>query len=84
MVKLAIANSRMKDFFDVHVPASMREFDGALLSKAVTRTFKRRGTAIPDDVFALSDEFYADRKTGAGAPDDFLAVGALLREFFSP
>jgi hypothetical protein len=73
----------------------MREFDGALLSKAVARTFKRRRTAIPDEVFALSDEFSADRqkqsqwraflrKTGAVAPDDFLAVGALLRKFLLP
>lgn len=95
MVKLGIANSRMKDFFDVHVLASMREFDGALHSKAVTRTFKRRRTAIPDELFALSDEFYADRqkqsqwraflrKTGAAAPDDFLAVGTFLREFLLP
>src|SRR6185436_6475834 len=62
MVKLGIANSRMKDFFDVYVLASVCEFERELLSKAVSRTFKRRQTAIPDDAFALSEDFYDDRQ----------------------
>jgi hypothetical protein len=95
MVKLGIANSRMKDFFDVYVLASMREFDGELLSRAVNRTFRRRKTPIPEDAFALSDAFYDDRqkqsqwraflrKAGIRAPEDFRAVGALLRAFLVP
>ncbi|HEX8411250.1 MAG TPA: nucleotidyl transferase AbiEii/AbiGii toxin family protein [Thermoanaerobaculia bacterium] len=95
MVKLGIANSRMKDFFDVYMLASVREFDQRLLSDAVSRTFKRRKTAIPEEAFALSDDFYADRqkqtqwrafvrKTGVDAPEDFGVVGALLRQFLIP
>jgi predicted nucleotidyltransferase component of viral defense system len=60
MVKLGIANSRMKDFFDVYLLSSAYEFDRELLAKAVSRTFKRRKTAIPEAPFALSDDFYAD------------------------
>ncbi|MEA2463625.1 MAG: hypothetical protein QOJ98_1372 [Acidobacteriota bacterium] len=95
MVKLGIANSRMKDFFDVYMLASMREFDGELLSKAVSRTFRRRKTAIPEEAFALSEDFYDDRpkqaqwraflrKTSVRAPEDFHAVGSLLRSFLVP
>jgi len=95
MVKLGIANSRMKDFFDVYLLASMREFDGELLSKAVSRTFNRRKTAIPEHAFALSDDFYHDgqkqtqwraflRKTRIRAPADFHAVGTILRAFLVP
>jgi predicted nucleotidyltransferase component of viral defense system len=95
MVKLGIANSRMKDFFDVYVLASRREFDEGLLSKAVNRTFKRRRTAIPKEAFALSEDFYEDRgkqklwraflrKSGVSAPDDFTAVGKVLRTFLTP
>lgn len=95
MVKLGIANGRMKDFFDVWVLASMRDFDGELLAKAVSRTFRRRKTAIPEDAFALSEDFYDDRqkqtqwraflrKTSVRAPEDFHLVGALLRAFLVP
>jgi len=48
MVVLGDRNSRIKDFFDVHHPASRFEFDRATLAEAVRRTFERRGTPIPD------------------------------------
>jgi hypothetical protein len=44
MVQLGIANSRMKDFFDMRFLAGSFEFDGALLTMAIAATFKRRGT----------------------------------------
>lgn len=47
MVKLGIANSRMKDFHDLRSLAALFAFDGKTLSEAVRRTFERRGTAIP-------------------------------------
>lgn len=95
MVRLGIANSRMKDFFDVYVLARTHEFDEALLAKAVARTFARRRTAIPNDPFALTAEFYADArkqaqwraflaKSGMKAPAAFTEVGDVLRSFFSP
>lgn len=95
MVKLGIANSRMKDFFDVWLLASTQEFDEDLLARAVRRTFDRRRTAIPEEAFALSEAFYADsqkqilwsaflRKNGLDAPADFSVVGNLLRIFLVP
>jgi predicted nucleotidyltransferase component of viral defense system len=95
MVKLGIANSRMKDFYDVYVLATRHEFNEELLAKAVSRTFKRRKTAIPVEAFALTDAFYADRqkqtqwraflrKTRLEAPQDFQVVGAVLQAFLLP
>jgi predicted nucleotidyltransferase component of viral defense system len=95
MVKLGIANSRMKDFLDVYVLARGREFEEALLAKAVARTFDRRRTVIPEKPFALTAEFYADRgkqsqwrafltKSGVDAPDAFNEVGNVLRAFLAP
>ncbi len=95
MVKLGIANSRMKDFFDVYVLARGREFEEELLTKAVIRTFERRKTAIPEEPFALTEELYADRvkqaqwraflaKSGVDAPGAFEDIGDVLRKFLSP
>jgi predicted nucleotidyltransferase component of viral defense system len=61
MVKLGIANSRMKDFYDLWVLARHFEFEGALLGRAIKATFERRGTALPTEApLALSDEFSGD------------------------
>jgi hypothetical protein len=47
MVALGMANSRMKDFFDVYVLSRIMPFDGDALVEAVRATFNRRRTAIP-------------------------------------
>jgi len=47
MVKLGLANTRMKDFYDVLVMARTFPFDGDTLRRAITATFARRGTAVP-------------------------------------
>ncbi len=61
MVKLGIANSRMKDFYDIHVLARLFPFDGPLLRRAIQTTFDRRRTAVPEDTpLALTDEFAND------------------------
>jgi hypothetical protein len=47
MVVLGIANSGMKDFSDLWVLARTFDFDGAVLSRAIARTFARRRTPAP-------------------------------------
>jgi hypothetical protein len=47
MVVLGIANSRMKDFFDLDRIARSSELDGNTLVAAVRATFARRGTPLP-------------------------------------
>lgn len=63
LVWLGIANSRMKDYFDLWILSRHTDFDGALLCKAIHATFERRRTPLPDGVpFGLSDEFAQDRQ----------------------
>lgn len=50
MVVLGLANSRMRDFFDVHALASARTFDGAALAEAIAATFARRKTEVPREL----------------------------------
>lgn len=61
IVSLGIANSRMKDFFDLWVLTRHSELDSAILRRAITATFARRATALPTTTpIGLSDEFSAD------------------------
>ena len=46
MVMLGIANSRMKDFYDLQILARQFEFQGAVLSQAMQATFGRRHTPV--------------------------------------
>jgi len=63
MVFLGIANSRMKDFFDIRMLNNSFEFDGAILCKAIRSTFERRQTEIPKDMpLAFSREFAEDNR----------------------
>lgn len=47
MIKLGLANSRLKDYYDVWALLATRELDQARLASAVDATFKRRGTDLP-------------------------------------
>ena len=49
MVKLGVANSRMKDYYDIWALSREFDFDGAQLSDAIRATFRRRKTALPAD-----------------------------------
>jgi predicted nucleotidyltransferase component of viral defense system len=61
MVKLGLANSRMKDFYDLIVLSRRFGFDGQRLCDAITATFKRRGTPLPAEVpVALTPTFSED------------------------
>jgi hypothetical protein len=97
MVVLGIANSRMKDFFDVWMLASVFDFAGTRLSQAIGTTFERRKTELPiNPPLALTEEFYKDagkqiqwtaflRKGRLKIQEkDFGEVVSLLREFLMP
>ena len=61
IVSLGMANSRMKDYFDLRALAHEGVLDAQLLGDAIAATFQRRGTAVPVDVpLGLSDEFARD------------------------
>ena len=61
MVVLGLANSRMKDFYDLAVIAARTGLDGAMLAKAIDATFARRATSLPNEPpMALTDAFAND------------------------
>ena len=63
MVKLGLANSRMKDFYDLWVVSKIFSFDGELLRSAIAQTFARRRTAFPvSRPFALTPAFSEDHQ----------------------
>ena len=97
MVRLAAANSRMKDFFDIYSLASAHAFDGETLRAALAATFSRRQTAIPAPLpLALTSEFADDpqkqlqwaafvrRNRLSDAPESLDHVVAKLAEFLGP
>jgi hypothetical protein len=97
LVDLGIANTRLKDFFDLYVLSDRFAFDGSALAEAIRATFGRRETALPHGVpTGLSDEFARDRGKQAqwsafvrkgrleGAPETLEAVILGLREFLLP
>ena len=62
MVKLAMANSRMKDFYDVYSLSLNHRFQGKKLKKAVEATFQKRETPIPDNPLVFREEFYKNKE----------------------
>ena len=61
MVKLAMANSRLKDFYDLWYLATNFDFDGSMLAEAVAATFERRETSLPSETpIGLTPIYYED------------------------
>jgi len=61
IVNLGLSNSRMKDYCDIWLLSQQFDFDGAILMEAIQATFKRRRTALPDEIpIGLSNEFVTD------------------------
>lgn len=61
MVALGLANTRLKDFYDVWFLSKAQEIDRARLARAIAATFARRETEIPAErPDALTSAFAAD------------------------
>ncbi len=61
MVKLGIANTRMKDFHDLYSLSHLFSFEGQVLSEAILRTFERRRTRLPSSPpIAFTAQFFED------------------------
>jgi len=58
MVDLELANTRMKDFYDVWMLIRKHPFEEQTLARAIAATFERRRTPVPDEPpLALTDAF---------------------------
>lgn len=96
LVSFGMANSRMKDFFDIAALAKNETFDGTLLSDAVRATFERRKTELPAEApVALTDTFGKDpakqrqwtafvNRNGLTAADSLEQTVAIIRDFTEP
>ena len=61
MVRLGMANSRMKDFYDLWLMSRLFEFEGQTLCDAIRNTFRRRSTPLPGGLsMAFTQEFRKD------------------------
>jgi predicted nucleotidyltransferase component of viral defense system len=96
IVTLGMANSRMKDFYDVWFLARSMDFDGQELMSALIATFNHRGTTIPTGPPpALTAAFY-DRpetqrmwsafvsKSGSASDANLHEVVELITMFIMP
>lgn len=94
---IGIANSRMKDYYDLIAISRRFDFDGRTLAQAIAATFERRGTPIPtEQPVGLSDRFAEDdqKRTQWSAfvrrtrlpdtPADLSDVLRLVRQFVDP
>jgi len=96
MVMLGLANSRMKDFFDISVIAHTMRLDGDLLSQAIKATFERRKTLISTELlYIFGDEFSQDKdkhtqwkaflnKNNLSYKADFVGTVGEIRRFIEP
>lgn len=60
MIDRALANSRMKDFFDVYSILSSEKVDEGILSDAIVSVFNNRGTSYDDNHPIFNGEFKND------------------------
>jgi predicted nucleotidyltransferase component of viral defense system len=94
MVKLGLANTRMKDFYDVWLLAQEMSFDGSILSAAIAATFERRNTELPKELpRAFQEQFLQEkqvqwlgfiRKSQPRNAADLQSVLGLIERFLMP
>ena len=59
IVSLAYDNSRFKDYYDIYVLSTTRDFDGIEMTEAVKETFEYRKTSL-DEIVAFEEGFADD------------------------
>ena len=95
IVSLGVANSRMKDFYDLWMIAQTFTFEGAVLANAIQQTFDRRRTSWPEQTpSGLGEAFASERDAQwraflardrlAAAPASLIQVAEDLRAFLLP
>jgi predicted nucleotidyltransferase component of viral defense system len=95
MITLSVANSRMKDFYDIYTLLDRESFDGRILMEAIFETIQRRGTHLESDHPVFSDSFAVDsarvrqwyaflKRTGIEETLPFDKVMTKLRAFLEP
>lgn len=95
MTALGMANSRMKDFFDLWAIANTFAFEGAVLAQAIAATFARRQTPLPTEPplafttgFAQAKQVqwtaFLKRTEASLAPEPFPEIQAQIADLVMP
>lgn len=95
LVDLGMANSRLKDFYDLWFMANSMEFEYPLLLEAISNTFEQRNTRIPREIpSALTEEFATQKQIQwasflkknliEDAPTSLFDVIQVIARFFNP
>lgn len=77
MVWLGIANSRMKDFYDIWIIMQKFPIEGHVLGKAIEATFARRKTPLPTEAPLALTQVFANDATKQTQWKAFLRKNAL-------
>lgn len=96
MIELDMANSRMKDFYDIDKMSTHRSFEGPVLQRAIAKTFAERNTPVSENVpIALTINFAENpskiaqwnaftRKLGVAKVDNLHSVIKRISAFVMP
>jgi len=96
IVSRGLANSRLRDYYDIWLLSTLHGYDGAEIAAAISATFAHRGTALPRETppgltaaFHGSAEAQARWRSflaskGADAPSDLADVCGVIVDFVMP
>ena len=94
MMALGLLNSRMKDFYDIWLLASNFNYDGAVLTEAVSKTLEHRKTEPSTDLVAFTDAFAEAKQVQWSAfkrklkqdelSSDFKEIITIIKQFIEP
>lgn len=94
MLKHRELNSRMKDFYDIWLLSRHYFFDGDILSKSIGLTLDQRGTGVPQEIVAFSQDFVSAKQVQWNAfrkklkqdhvPANFADIVLQVKAFIGP
>lgn len=96
VTKLALTNSRMKDFYDLYMILTGQQLNTDTLKKAIKATFENRKTPLIYNPIAFTRVFYADadkqrqweaflnKRSIQNVPTDFGVIVKALKEVLTP
>ena len=97
IIQLGMANSRMKDYFDLWMLSQRFTIEGEVLREAIQSTFTKRQTPLPEsEPVGISEEFanndskrlqwggFVKRQNRKEAPPDLHEVVRVIRDFLMP
>lgn len=95
MIELSLANSRMKDFYDIHKLIISKKYSIKTLKKAIRSTFINRSTPYTENHSLFSEDFFTDptrlkmwkvflNKIGQDKDLNFMEVGKTITTILKP